>query len=700
MMGSRLIQPKLRLAPAEDVFEQEADRVAQTVVAASQDLGDRSGSLHTVPHGNIQRKCAKCEEEEEETLRRSPKNGTDTTTETAAEQASDVPVAETTPETPTPEQASAPSEQNPSEPVPETKGGATLLVEDDAEQVGPGQMRKSEFLAALRESVCATANEAMAPTGQTTENCPWMEYWFTQMADKDAAHVERVIRKYAPETAEATTARDYIPLVAARVRHSVEQWATSGEITGLPEGVTPDIPGLGVMGGMAAGVGGMFFKAKAGGPRAVSDVHGIRQQLGTGRPLPGGVRSRMESAFGLSFSQVRIHTDSGAASLSDQLNARAFTVGEHVAFGPGEYQPGSLVGDALLAHELAHVVQQGGATADSAPMMKGDGEYNTLEQDADWSAVEAVASIWGGARRFATQVAQEAIPALKSGLRLQRCGSRTPSPRTPEARPSAEPPAKTPGPGEAGRVEPGAEERPAEGPRYCATESDHPGIIALLTKAGRPAPSGTLAYGFTFWSSRIKRPKLEIDWTKVGAQWTGTVKPTSASMGTVEALYLKKGTHEIPGKKVTANFPQCGAGGKKVPFASEVSEEMSHLSRQAEQEHCDDYKRAFDLTYGQWVSNINSLAGTSFGPGTKAEVEKEIDKALKAKGDKGGDGWVAEFRRLAALSLAGRDDTRFHSLNPDGQPVSADAGCTKVIGTTVKSATTKVPGPSSDDLIK
>jgi Domain of unknown function (DUF4157) len=432
-LGAALVQPKLRIGSPGDVFEQEADRVAQAVACRSPSGIAKGRSLQTPPPGSVPRKCAKCEQEEGETLRRSLKDGGDAPAAEATTGSSPAaPVAETAPETPATEQSPTPSEETPSEPSTEAKGGATLLVDDDAGQIGPGQMRKSEFLTALRESVGETANEAMAPTGQTTENCPWMEYWFSQAADKDAAYIEKALRKYAPETAAASTAQEFIPLVAARVRRSVEQWAKTGEIMGLPEGVTPDIPGLGVLGGLTAGLGGMFFKAKAGGPRAVSDTQAIRHQLGTGRPLPGGVRSRMESAFGLSFSQVRIHTDSGAASLSDQLNARAFTVGEHVAFGPREYQPGTLAGDALLAHELAHVVQQGGPTKASSPMLKGEGEYSSLEQDADRSAVGAVASMWSGTKTAMGSISRQSTPSLRSGLGLQRCaGSGAKATKTP-----------------------------------------------------------------------------------------------------------------------------------------------------------------------------------------------------------------------------------------------------------------------------
>ena len=62
--------------------------------------------------------------------------------------------------------------------------------------------------------------------------------------------------------------------------------------------------------------------------------------------------------FGHDFSGVRIHSDPRAATLASTLNARAFTLGRDIVFGRGEYSPGTAGGNRLLAHELAHVVQQ------------------------------------------------------------------------------------------------------------------------------------------------------------------------------------------------------------------------------------------------------------------------------------------------------------------------------------------------------
>ena len=79
----------------------------------------------------------------------------------------------------------------------------------------------------------------------------------------------------------------------------------------------------------------------------------------SGRPLDRETRRYMESRIGFDFSKVRIHTDSRAAASAKSLNARAYTVGNNVVFGPGRFAPNTTEGRRLLAHELTHVVQQG-----------------------------------------------------------------------------------------------------------------------------------------------------------------------------------------------------------------------------------------------------------------------------------------------------------------------------------------------------
>jgi len=139
----------------------------------------------------------------------------------------------------------------------------------------------------------------------------------------------------------------------------------------------------------------------------------------------------MQPAFGRDLSDVRIHTGSTASRLSNRYGARALTVGNHVAFAAGEYRPGTPVGDALMAHELAHVVQQRGSSRSVASLQRGSGAIDALEQDADSSAAGVVASLWQGVHGSASRIARNAVPSLRSGLRLQRC------PATQQAQPQS-----------------------------------------------------------------------------------------------------------------------------------------------------------------------------------------------------------------------------------------------------------------------
>ncbi len=81
-----------------------------------------------------------------------------------------------------------------------------------------------------------------------------------------------------------------------------------------------------------------------------------------GQPLDTATRAFMEPRFGRNFSAIRVHTDSRAARSADALQAQAFAAGQHIVFGASRYRPESTAGRLLLAHELAHTIQQGAAT--------------------------------------------------------------------------------------------------------------------------------------------------------------------------------------------------------------------------------------------------------------------------------------------------------------------------------------------------
>jgi len=104
-----------------------------------------------------------------------------------------------------------------------------------------------------------------------------------------------------------------------------------------------------------------------------------------GAPLPASARKDMEPRFGHDFSRVRIATDREADTLARGLGARAFTHGENIVFAAGEFRLGTPAGRHLLAHELAHVIQQHVMGRRELALDQGK---NTLLDDAEELAMQ------------------------------------------------------------------------------------------------------------------------------------------------------------------------------------------------------------------------------------------------------------------------------------------------------------------------
>jgi hypothetical protein len=150
-----------------------------------------------------------------------------------------------------------------------------------------------------------------------------------------------------------------------------------------------------------------------------------------GAEMPGEVRAKMEAAFGVDFSPVRIHEGPHAPA----IGALAYTQGTNIHFAPGQYQPGSGRGQALLGHELTHVVQQSQGRVRATAQAKGVdiNDDASLEQEADemgeWVAREgaededaAPGPIWmppdGSVAQRAVGVSQ-ALAALEQAPRRE-----------------------------------------------------------------------------------------------------------------------------------------------------------------------------------------------------------------------------------------------------------------------------------------
>ncbi len=109
---------------------------------------------------------------------------------------------------------------------------------------------------------------------------------------------------------------------------------------------------------------------KGAGPAAPSEAPPVVHEVlrSPGHPLDRNTRQFFDSRFGYDFSRVRVHTDARAAQSASAVQALAYTVGNDVVFGHGQYAPATTTGRALLAHELCHTIQTGEGTSRSAAL--------------------------------------------------------------------------------------------------------------------------------------------------------------------------------------------------------------------------------------------------------------------------------------------------------------------------------------------
>ncbi len=312
----------------------------------------------------------------------------------------------------------------------------SFLIDDSAEPATPSQMRRSTFLAELRVSATQTARGAVGDSIEQALVDHSIEEWMQSLSALDHRALERRIRDEVPLSRMATGARGYVAPVCARIRSEIEKRAAqadagSGGIASAAASVVGGVASAASsiasgVAGAASSLASMLFKRRDGAGTAGGAEGSARAQLGTGTPLDAGTRARMEGALGDDFSDVRVHADGRAAAVAEGHGALGFTLGTDVGFGAGQYRPGSVTGDALIAHELAHVVQQRGAVART-----GESSVGALEEEADASAFDAMLQLHGESDRLA----RRSRPSLRSGLQFMSCApAKGPAPTDPHGR--------------------------------------------------------------------------------------------------------------------------------------------------------------------------------------------------------------------------------------------------------------------------
>lgn len=391
-----------------------------------------------------------------------------------------------------------------------------------------------------------------------------------------------------------------------------------------------------------------------------------------GQPLDATTRAIFEPRFGHDFSQVRVHTDTKAAESARAVNALGYTVGKNIVFGDHQYAPGGTAGRRLLAHELAHVVQQ--RIPRDAPPSGIGAVADQLEREADSTAVELTGESQGSHQAFAgvagpwtlrpgeepfsqnmfhgaTSVVNEAasiprrLPILTpaKGMVVQR-----------KATFSA---------GTVHEVRNAAEQIVKGGPAGTT-------LPALNGKNLRDAASAEAA---------IKGPEIQSA-PKAGGAVKCSLKTVPENVGSFDETVLSAGPWSTQAQKQDVaqrlGLPACkGAGRVTLAANGKPSDaDVAKANRTHEDHHATDDEAMFNATIGKWDKKMTDAetAKTVFEGATRTDCETALNQAMGGPPKK-----VADSYFNGCLGAG----TAFHATATGGEltasNATSDAACNK-----------------------
>jgi Domain of unknown function (DUF4157) len=288
----------------------------------------------------------------------------------------------------------------------------------------------------------------------------------------------------------------------------------------------------------------------------------------SGKPLEPTLQKDMEQRFGHDFSRVRVHSGREAAQSAQDVNAHAYTVGHNVVFNSGRFAPETREGRHLIAHELTHVVQQSGTAAP------------------------------GGANRTAVKADRAGISATQPAPKVLL---RQPAPRGAKGdAPKATVPAAAPA---------------MLFPTFQAT--------AAADWIRDPQDTKTELFGLTQLSTSGTRPELRVGPASSGKGFV--VLPTGTSLAKPITLqYLQPGRY--PEHAIRLRLQEGGLPGGYLRLW-EITADGSEAIKAGEQEHCDDFRLAYYLSFYRYAELVNEVAVQ----GTVFPTEAAAKAALKGK---------------------------------------------------------------------
>lgn len=379
----------------------------------------------------------------------------------------------------------------------------------------------------------------------------------------------------------------------------------------------------------------------------------------SGQPLDVATRAFMEPRFGHDFSRVRVHLDSQAAASARAVGALAYTVGRDIVFAHGQFAPHTGAGQRLLAHELAHTLQQGVAAEQGTT---GDLRVGQLNDPCEHEAESVAASVLSGRVALSTEQPPSAAVRPDGQPTLRR------QPR---------PDAGAPDPGPLQTLPP-KEERSVTTPPAAQPACKFPSDIALpctpkvvsnvdFLKTGAPEE----AFGVTRIPSGAKFPVPEVV-TKPVARDKHVIQKTQATPAPCESFVTKAG-HFSRTVSLDANDPKqrtlaekCGTS---LVIKFNVTADGEKRINRAEMEHCADFKYAFDISLGCYAAVVNDFAKRKTPFPSHADAVDAVTRRVGLKPDS----WSEHYLQLLGKS-AERDTNKWHTAIWQGPALFVEQG--------------------------
>ncbi|HLJ33068.1 MAG TPA: DUF4157 domain-containing protein [Ktedonobacteraceae bacterium] len=418
-----------------------------------------------------------------------------------------------------------------------------------------------------------------------------------------------------------------------------------------------------------------------------------------GQTLDTGTRAFMEPRFSHDFSSVRVHTDSRAADSARSVNALAYTVGRNVVFGAGQYQPGTIAGQRLLAHELTHVVQQNKGTGWQKPpeLLEMTLPGDATEQEAEHVSnavmnaqsftpiartIDTVAMQKQDAGAVSPDISQSGQSSQSSQLGAKDAGAGVPEGDTGQAPAVGSGADAGTADGDAGQPQPAL---PAQQQATCVPKA--------LSRKDYLATSGTTEndFGLTSLSGNVVYPVLHVTPARGGVK----VDPTDAQLAPITSVYTGAGTF-TEGKNIfvarTENA-DCATG--KYDVRWRITQDGADTIAKGEKEHCDDFFYAFNTTIRLYADTVNQLSMSNRVFKNQREVENIVTKKVGVAPGK----WQSMFNCLIAKTKL-RDQAKWHTPRPFTIDPSYNNNCAYILKTVSKSSFAEIGKHPPSEILK